>query len=46
MKFEHAEGGLTPAQQFLAKESKKRKQTSKIQATYESERLRLVSLDL
>ena len=32
-------GRMTPAQQFLAKESKKRTQTSKFQATHESERL-------
>jgi two-component system, OmpR family, sensor histidine kinase KdpD len=46
MKMEQStESGLTPAQQFLTKGSKTRTQTSKIQATHESERLKLVFLD-
>jgi two-component system sensor histidine kinase KdpD len=39
------EAGFAPAQQFLNKGSRKRTQTSKIQATHESERLKLVFLD-
>ena len=46
MKIEQStEVRLTPMQQLLDKESKKRTQTSKIQATHESERLKSVFLD-
>jgi two-component system sensor histidine kinase KdpD len=46
MKIEqNTEAGLTPARQLLNKGSKTRTQASKIQATHESERLKLIFLD-